>query len=519
MAKNMSEKNHLNKVVSHELLQQLKEHYYCNISQPEKWYELILKAIQEKRNFQLDIEQLADHGTLNLSRLIKITASCFEKTHPFFFHGDGRWLELIQWFIVLHCYLHIVALDNTDTSNNLIPFFEEDFQEIFSLIYQDWRKNFEELFHQFGIEQHLTKNTLLQLIILPYINDETLTFGKIISNQDILEETLSKKINFLKQHQPRMQDVIDLDFEWLRTDDIFRQCIISAAKIFDLARQIYFSAQCHKIFGYFQRFLDKVTANVVYSITYNNQNYLLEGTAANIAGSANLEYIQILPNLDLLLSFNHGSFSSAEINEQAAFRLALVLSKFITNCRYYLNSNFILENTTDNLEFVSLVKNQLAHLNSGLDSHILVAPPLKYSTKVEKQKYITGEPLSLDQELVDDISHKFFQGRKITSNTFEGVKIISLLKDEVLFEEGSAAYFVYIPCSTGLVGYSSKAKIEFMPYPWLPVGHIGVLQNEGRTATIRAKETCRLIMIPGHVYLELWHIIHSNEQLLNLLSK
>lgn len=46
-----------------------------------------------------------------------------------------------------------------------------------------------------------------------------------------------------------------------------------------------------------------------------------------------------------------------------------------------------------------------------------------------------------------------------------------------------------------------------------------VFQNKVRTATIRAPKTCQLIMIPGHIYLKNWHIIHSNEQLISILRK
>jgi hypothetical protein len=264
---------------------------------------------------------------------------------------------------------------------------------------------------------------------------------------------------------------------------------------------------------------------------------LFYGDSALIAGRNNIDSVDILPQDTLLISFKYGLFLDDNANIRAALNIALAIDEFFAEYLLHpaLNSDelgmecpllsvkLIIEMSTENPQFSENVFEQLCYLNPAYEKKIRLIPSIKDAPQFEKTRYLASYDKNLTPEFKQSIiQHLLLGGEKpapkLTERAFENIKLIKLKAGERLIQQGDKALFIYIPLSAGLEGYS-KNQTHFFPKAWTPLGHVGVIQELPRTATIIAQKEVECLMIPSAVYLAYWHIEYHQQEIYDLLQE
>jgi|GEM_PF-4609336 len=484
----------------------LKKAGYINLTIDTYWDRVIQRSLLKEESIENNIEDLMLKGIQNVLKLTFQAEKFFSanKQKHFEQYSENEQKMIKQYFILLICGIGIklnpaIINDKLMTvidyiaENALLGEEYKDLKSIFELLllpflWEDYSA-FINVFQQPGWEKQCTRMFLKKI----ENNKERLSFY-----QNIEEELFVQLSHYRVKHNMDWLPTIIQWFYWFRTN--------------------YFYANEKSVYGYYQRVIDKMSGMVLYSIPYNNQMFLLQGSSAVIAAKANLETIEVLDENSFLLRFKRGRFLDERMNERAALNAALLIQEAFTH--YLVSSKdktmqWFIEAPDDNAHFAELILEQLFYLEPDFKSHVCTIPCL--GSKVEERiRYLSSENVSLESAYLKKITEMMQSvGQKkhfvLSERAFRGVKKVSLKPREVLCAEGEKALFVYLPLSKGLEGISKTAV--FFPKPWAPIGHIGVIQNSVRTATIIAVEQVEVLMIPGDIYLSFWHMEYTEEEL------
>lgn len=505
----MNEKKHY---LSQNVIETLEKSFYQDINQSTIWNPLFEKSLEQNDDFSKKIEEIAANGLSNLQELYSFCFTNFwtarklfiKETIPFNDDFMGFYLSLLIYFS--NCYSRSSQKTLYEmTKEEIQYFFKEDaVTAILSMIAKEHTKELSLLQQSDNIE------ALRLLLLLPYhLNEEFLDTRKFKNPLEIGHQLTHQAIQ--------------------NNEALFN--ITVTLYLYFLLSKLFLLCGSHKFFGFYQRLIDSESGNALYSIPYQNQMFLLKSTSTLVAGVANIDTIQFLKNGSLLLILRHGMFSDDLSTNQAGFNTALAISEYLHDTLYLFNvftdkrglqSDFVyhilIETPQDNPHFIDIVLDQISHMYSELKNMIKVIPSLTEATQAERERYLNTDEVQISEAFMKEISEKLTTaGHKTTllipKAGFEGIKIIDLKPQEILFNENDSSVFVYIPFNDGLKGTSLKSHMEFTPKAWAPIGHIGILQNDVRTATIQALKPVKLLMIPGSLYLRYWHADYSMEEL------
>lgn len=508
----MTELNDLPK----EIIDILNKYYYLDLSSSQLW-DSILKdiAFSQHEPIQNSIEITVLLGIQNITNFIIYAKKMLE------IHEKEWLLDVHQINFTKKYFLIIIYLINIDKSANFKSKEITNFDNIINILLSH---NFLELKddeNQYAI--------IFEMIILPFLFKNIADLIQVLNHHSAQELLANNLRQFLSEKISTY--IVSHPFEWmldLKTKKYFSDMINILSIILFLKRS-FFHSGTHKTYGYYQRILDHDSANVFYSIPYNKSTFLLRGSSALFAGEANIDEIEIIQNKKVLIDFRYGLFLDSESTARAALNAALLLNDYFSDCLLGTDRNFsllpytlFLEGHSDNPNFSEQVYEQLGFLNPKYKEHTKTIPNIKSAPNFEKNRYLLNIDTKISEDFKENIIKKINQLRKhsslhLTDRAFENVVLVKINKDETLVHEGDPALFVYIPTATGLEGMTTN-NIRFFPQPWSPIGHIGVIQKDVRTATIVAKEPLELLMIPGTVYMMYWHIDYIESEFKELIT-
>ncbi len=292
--------------------------------------------------------------------------------------------------------------------------------------------------------------------------------------------------------------------------------------------------------GNYQIFLDQVTGNAIYSIIHHDQNFLLEAKKTTIAGDANIAATDFTEDGDLRVAFHRGTFMDATALERVTFNVAVTINGLHEEMvesfsrpegapasadyhKKHQSINILLESTDDNPHFTSLIAQQLEYMDPSLKGKIILVPSLQNTSPLERDRYLQAKDLEWTFKEKQDLLEKIEKsGHKIEKmdpeDAFTNVKLSDLNPGERLIEAGASSSFVYVPLAEGLIGYPVDGYQPFYSHVWVPLGNIGVIRGDIRSATIIAEQKLQVLIIPKETYLKNWHFTYSEEEFVKLIN-
>lgn len=503
-----------NRILSKILIQHFEETYYSNINSMEVWHELLISNLKKNEDLIKNIETLASNGIANLKIFIEFVFEKFDFAyHSFITEKTPTQFPLIKWYLEIICYFH--------------NFYSVSKQTEVTFFYQDTLKNTLDLIsheHKEQIESFNQSNPVIpirELLTLPFIMNHFIVTNQFNRFLDLRNTILSNYREILSAYYHNIDQEAFLWLDKNNDDKSISNALLTTTLIFHFLNQVDSLCGSKKMFGYYQRTLNIQSGNVIYSIPYSSQMFLLKGTSALIAGQANIDSVEFLSHGRLLISFKHGLFLDDAIISQVSFNVAFTINEALSPYFALISHlTLLLETSHDNPQFAEMVKAEYSFLNPDIIDSVIVVPSLKSCSKIEKDRYLkfSNSGTIFTQELKDKIINNIkLAGHKnsfvFPDIAFKNVKIIELKPGDKLITEGDSSVFVYIPFNEGISVSFKGNNTPFFPKPWIPIGHIGVLQNDKRTANIIAEKQVTLLMIPGDTYLQYWHIDYTLDEL------
>ncbi len=353
---------------------------------------------------------------------------------------------------------------------------------------------------------------------------------------------ISEKLNnFLELYYKDFQHEA---FQWLVDDNSeiqeLREDIIDTLRVLRSANAFRQRGSRLRSSGNYQIFLDQVTGNAIYSIIHHDQTFLLEAKKTTVAGEANIAATDFTEEGDLRVAFHRGTFMDPSALERVTFNVAVAINgvqeEMIesfsrpegspASADYHKKHDpvyILLESTDDNPHFTALVAQQMEYLNPQLKGRILLVPSLQNTSGLERDRYLQAKELDWSLKEKHDLLEKIEKsGHKIEKmdpeQAFSNVKLIELNPRDKLIESGAPSSFVYIPLSEGLVGYPADGYQPFHSHAWVPLGNIGVIRGDIRSATIIAEQKMQLLIVPKETYLKHWHFTYSEDEFIKLIN-
>lgn len=482
----------------------LEEHYYLNIGDEKIWDELL--AHSKLKSFTNNIETLVNRGTINIVNFVNYMVNFLNNYRLLLFNDlNDKQYNFFKTYSVIMAAL--VNIDLSKQSSSKLKILKCLNGLTTSL-------------------DGLSSNEVFDLISLPFLFDDVNELLKYINNYAHLNKLLNDRIDFT-----------DLDFTkyehfmWLTNlADPQKYLIINCIRLNFLLKKIFFNISDNKSYGHYQCLLDSHSGRVLYSIRYKGNSFLLSGSSTIAAADANIESVEIINGQSLIINFKQGLFFSDQDTQKAAFNAALQIDELyspdiIVSDAYQERIllypiKLLLESPADNAQFTDLILDQLYILNPKYRNFITSIPSLTGVDKIQVSKYLNAENFEMNDEKIKNIIEQMKNSGQrynfnLNTRAFENVKEIVLEKNEILIHEDSISNFVYIPMSEGLEGYSQKNQTRFLSKPWSLVGHIAVIQNSLRTATVLANRKMSVLMIPAATYLNYWHAEYTEAELKN----
>lgn len=517
---------------------EIENNFYHSLNKPDMWDNIFLKSVKNGEDLSTNIENYASNGIVNLRILMRLFVTKFQYTYTLFTQDESiEDINILKWYGALICYLSNCydyeqqkALTQLNEQEQLNFFYSDKINKSLDTLIQKHKNEISSLLKRSNIdiksESHISK-LVRDLIALPYIFKIYLK-----TENDILTD-----LNHLIKEIVTISNNEFLSLIISNNDYFFIKKIIHTIAIFNLFIGIINLNGSNKSYGLYQCIFEKQSGNILYSIPYQDKSFLIRGASALVVGGKNINNVEIIDKDSILIEFKSGHYYNDTLVTQTAFNSALAINQFVKDSLIPFKkiisiennkSNFLkrilLEKTFDNLEFSQIVKEQINHLNTFNPESFIVVPPLNLASKNEKKLYLSSNSEELTQELQCLITEKIkkISGKKtlpLPKNAFENAKIIELLVGETLFNDGDYSLFVYFPFDEGLEGFNQKDQITFKSIPWTPIGQIGVIQNEKRTATIVAKKNVKLLVIPADIYLQFWHIYYTIDEIRTLLHE
>jgi len=289
--------------------------------------------------------------------------------------------------------------------------------------------------------------------------------------------------------------------------------------------------------------VDPTSANAVYALRAKNDAkvFFIEAKAPISAGEANLASSELDSDCNLRISFHRGAFSSPEGIQWAAYSLALIIDDIQADVIRSFSRNgvspesnlpsprldptdiqILIEGNDDNPRFARLVCEELNKLNPLIGRRSRPAPSLKNTNPMELQHYLGGNSINWSREKRYTILRKVFgDATEETENidldkAFEDIRLKTLHEDDILFNAGNPAGFVYLPFDPGLYSFPLGGYTSLACPPWVPIGTTGVIRGGVRNATVVAKSRVDVLIITKQNYMEHWYIAYNQEKIPDL---
>lgn len=353
---------------------------------------------------------------------------------------------------------------------------------------------------------------------------------------------ISEKLNSLVELY--YKDFNHEAYQWLIDDhpeiQELREDVIDTLRVLRSANAFRQRGSRLRSSGNYQIFLDQVTGNAIYSIIHHDQTFLLEAKKTVVAGEANIAATDFTEEGDLRIAFHRGTFMDPAALERVTFNVAVTINNVQdemiesysrpegapSSADYHKKHDpvyILLESTDDNPHFTGLVAQQLEYLNPALKGRIILVPSLQNTSVLERDRYLQAKELDWSLKERHDLLEKIEKsGHKIEKMdvdlAFSNVKLTDLNAGDRLIEARAPSSFVYIPLSEGLIGYPADGYQPFYSHAWVPLGNIGVIRGDIRSATIIAEQKMQVLIVPKETYLKHWHFTYSEDEFIKLIN-
>ena len=243
-----------------------------------------------------------------------------------------------------------------------------------------------------------------------------------------------------------------------------------------------------------------------------------------------MSYSDLTPDGSLYFSFYNGLFRSPCAQTKAEKQAAIVINDIQNDVLGSLSKpgkkmRILLEQPHDNPDFVNGVKNNLLQGESTIYGPIYIIPCLKNCSDMERSKYLTGTMTenwarAKKQRILENIGKMGYRVESIpVEYAFKYVRQTVIQENEIVIEAFTESDFAYIAMDRGLLGESIGGYNGFKLPNWSVFGHISMIRNAERNATIWASKTLRVLMIPKITFIKYWWHTYSITELQTLLYK
>ncbi len=287
------------------------------------------------------------------------------------------------------------------------------------------------------------------------------------------------------------------------------------------------------------------TANGVYALQTSDQSklFLLEGRDAISSGEANMTSCELDQDGNLRVSFDRGSFSTAEAVQWAVYSAALVINDIQADVigsfvraadvdppeslkKPAGEMQILVEGVDDNPDFAQAVCQELGRMQPAIAQRCRPVASLQRANLAEVERYLSGiEPTWSWEEQRTILAKIAKSGQKINhihgihgESAFQEIKIITIQAGEVLIERGSSASFVYMPLSHGLKVFPDGGYATTAAPPWIWIGDTAAIKGSVRNAQVIAEHDTSLLMIPKQVYLQDWYNPYTLSEFVQLFD-
>lgn len=292
----------------------------------------------------------------------------------------------------------------------------------------------------------------------------------------------------------------------------------------------------------YEIFVDQTSADALFALRRGGDQLLLASLHVPIAaGESNVASSTLDQAGNLRIAFHRGAFTSPEVVQRAASYAACavydiqadVIDSFQPPAAGAGNApadsfQIVLEEPSDNPAFADMVREQLYAHSRQLRGRVQVVPPSAQAQPAaeptyEAARYAAGNRLAWSRAQQHRAAARLARsGHNMAAMqldmAFDQVRLIHLRASETLVEAGTAARFVYIPLSAGLVGIPIGGYQPFVAPAWVPVGCTGVIRGAQRNSSIYATCDLTLLMIPEQTYLNAWHRPYQQAELVARLE-
>lgn len=355
-----------------------------------------------------------------------------------------------------------------------------------------------------------------------------------------LIESYRKKIHDFKKTVPVSPDITRFytDFNqeaysWLdcqgpMINDIVED-ILDSLRVFRAADALRQRGTLLKTSANYQMIVDYKTADVVYALTLKNgRNYLLAMDNPINAGEANLSWSDFSPDGSLCFAFYHGLFGSPVAQTKAEKQAAMVINDIQSDVLGSLSKpgkkmKILLEQPQDNPDFVYGVKNKILQEGNKIYGPIYIIPCLKNCSSIERSRYLSGSMTekwsdAKKQRILKNIGKMGYRVDTIPIEyAFKYIRLANIQENETVLEASTDSEFAYIALDSGLSGEAIGGYKGFALPRWSIFGHISLLRNAERNATIWTTKPLRVLMIPKITFIKYWRHTYSITELQALL--
>jgi hypothetical protein len=345
--------------------------------------------------------------------------------------------------------------------------------------------------------------------------------------------------------QQYYQDCEHESFTWLTSTQVEVQAlvldVIDTQRVLRCADAFRERGTAFKTSAGYEVLVNPNNAHAVYVLRSRDRKKLfhLEGKDPISAGEANMSGADLDQDGNLRVSFACGSFSSAEALQWGAFSAAVVINDIQADViasfrrppetppdllpprKLEQHMKILIEDTADNLEFAELVCEQLLQINPALLHRVQPVVSLQGADITEVKRYLSGMQPNWNMDEKRSLLNRIAQtGHKVDQmdleNAFNEVKVIRTKTGEVLIENGSPSWFVYIPFSEGLRVFPSGTPVSQSAIPWEQIGSTGVIRCTVHHVQVVAERDVTLLMIPKQIYLKYWYRPYSVQEFTKL---
>lgn len=280
----------------------------------------------------------------------------------------------------------------------------------------------------------------------------------------------------------------------------------------------------------YQMIVDYQTADVIYVLPLKDgRNYLLSLADNPInAGEANLASTEFTPDGSLCFSFYNGLFGSVLAQSKAEKQAALIINDIQDDVlgslkRPNKKNRILIEQPWDNPDFASGVRKNLLEGGTKMYGSIDIIPSLRNCSSQERRRYLLGKPVDhwsarKKQQILKNIGKTGYRVDCMShEDAFKYARLVDIHENETVFEASMESEFAYFALDSGLTGEAVGGYGGFELPKWSLFGHISLIRNAERNATVRATHAVRAVMLPRVTFMNYWRYSYTIDELKALL--